>query len=139
MSLYCPSMGLRRLALAIIAIGYLPVGLWATFAPRSFYDNFPGLGHHWVSGDPPFNPHLVTDVGGLNLALAAIAIFAFVALTPALVRATAAGALLYEVPHAIFHARHLHHIGSTTDQVLAMGSFVAVILSALALLVFDRR
>lgn len=132
-------MSLRRVGLAIIAIGYLPVGLWATFAPKSFYDNFPGLGHHWVSGDPPFNQHLVTDVGGLNLALGAIAIVAFIALTPMLIRATALGALLYEVPHALFHARHLHHIGTTTDQVLAMGSFVLVIVSAIALLVFDRR
>jgi hypothetical protein len=132
-------MSLRRLGLAIIAIGYLPVGLWATFAPRSFYDNFPGLGHHWVRGDPPFNQHLVTDVGGLNLALGAIAVVALIALTPMLVRATALGALLYEVPHALFHAQHLDHIGNTTDQVLAMGSFVLVILSAIALLVFDRR
>src|SRR5919198_1417977 len=116
-------MSLRRVGLAIIAIGYLPVGLWATFAPRSFYDDFPGLGRHWISHDPPYNQHLVTDVGGLNLALAAIAIIAFIALTPILVRATAVGALLYMVPHALFHANHLEGF-ETIDKLLVMGSFL---------------
>lgn len=131
-------MPLRRVALAIIAIGYLPVGLWATFAPMSFYKDFPGLGHHWVAVDGPYNHHLVTDVGGLNLALGAIAVIAFISLTPILIRATAVGALLYEVPHALYHGQHLDPFGST-DKVLVMGSFALVIVMALALLVFDRR
>ena len=131
-------MPLRRVGLAIIAIGYLPVGLWATFAPMSFYKNFPGLGHHWVAVDGVYNHHLVTDVGGLNLALGVIAVIALISLTPILVRATAVGALLYEIPHALYHSQHLDMFG-TTDKVMIMGSFILVIVVALGLLVFDRR
>ncbi len=58
--------------LAVIAIGYAGVGAWAALAPRSFYDDFPGGGRHWVAVDGPFNEHLVRDVGTLNLALAAV-------------------------------------------------------------------
>lgn len=131
-------MTLRRVGLAIIAIGYLPVGLWATFAPMSFYKDFPGLGRHWISVDGPYNHHLVTDVGGLNLALGAIAVIALISLTPILIRATAVGALLYEIPHALYHSQHLDMFG-TTDKVLIMGTFILVIVVALGLLVFDRR
>ena len=60
-----------RIALGYLAFVSLEVGIWAQFAPRSFYDDFPGLGRAWVRVDGPFNEHLVRDVGGLNLALAA--------------------------------------------------------------------
>ena len=31
-----------RLGLAYLTATFLPLGLWATFATRSFYDDFPG-------------------------------------------------------------------------------------------------
>jgi hypothetical protein len=39
-------------------------GLWATFAPRSFYGDFP-FGRGWVEALPAYNEHLMRDVGGL--------------------------------------------------------------------------
>lgn len=57
------------IALAMIAGG---VGGWQFFAPHLFYDAFPGLGHAWVSLFPPFNAHLMQDVGGFNLAFAVL-------------------------------------------------------------------
>lgn len=83
------------------------VGLWATFAPRSFYDSFPGAGRRWVSIDGPFNEHLVRDVGSLNLALALVAAIAAVTLGIVVVRAAAGAWLVYSVPHLAYHLHHL--------------------------------
>ncbi|HTO00773.1 MAG TPA: hypothetical protein VL068_08885, partial [Microthrixaceae bacterium] len=79
----------QRLALGYLALNSLVVGIWAQFAPRSFYDDFPGFGAVWVAVDGPYNEHLVRDVGGLNLALAVVLIAALVTLTPTLVMTAA--------------------------------------------------
>ena len=65
----------RRLALGILAAAALVVGAWAQFAPASFYTSFPG-GRGWVAVDGPYNEHLIRDIGGLNLALAVMALAA---------------------------------------------------------------
>src|SRR5207302_1968817 len=80
---------LARLGLAGLAFVALELGVWATIAPRSFYNSFPGGGRHWVAVDGPYNEHLMRDFGGLNLALALVTIVALVAGTRMLV-ATAA-------------------------------------------------
>jgi hypothetical protein len=92
-----------RVALAYLAVVSLEIGVWAQFAPRSFYDHFPGLGRAWVSVDGPYNEHLVRDVGGLNLGLAAVVIIAFITLSRPTIIAAAAATLLYGVPHLIYH------------------------------------
>jgi hypothetical protein len=101
------SRGPTRVVLALLAISAGVIGLWAAFAPRSFYVNFPGGGHDWISPDGPYNEHLVRDVGELNLALMVVALFALVALSRALVLATAVAWLVYGVPHLVYHLRHL--------------------------------
>ena len=96
-----------RVALGILALIGIQVGLWAAFAPRSFYDDFPGSGRVWVAVDGPYNQHLVQDVGALNLALAVVAIVAFVTLSRAAVLAAGGAWLAYGVPHLVYHLRHL--------------------------------
>lgn len=91
-----------------IALGYQivvagQIGLWALLAPRSFYDDFPGLGRSWVAVDGPFNEHLVRDVGALNLALATLYVAAWIGLSRSLVRASGLAALAWGVPHALYH------------------------------------
>jgi hypothetical protein len=78
-----------RILLVFLGVPSVLIGLWAGFAPRGFYENFPGAGRSWVAPDGPFNEHLVRDVGVLNLALAVVTIAAAVWLTRPLVRATA--------------------------------------------------
>jgi hypothetical protein len=65
-----------RITRLVLGIGNIPVGVWATFVPRSFYDDFPGFGRHWVQVDGPYNEHLVRDFGAVNLALAVVTITA---------------------------------------------------------------
>ena len=130
--------GVLRILLVILAAPSVLIGLWAGFAPRGFYDDFPGLGRSWVAPDGPFNEHLVRDVGVLNLALAVVTIAAAVWLTRPLVRATALAWLVYSVPHLVYHVRHRGVLDSS-DQVSSLASLALVPLLALAVLVFSSR
>jgi hypothetical protein len=127
-----------RIGLVVLAFPSLLLGFWAAFAPRSFYDDFPGLGRTWVAPDGPYNQHLVRDVGELNLALVVITAVAIVTLTPILVRAVLAGWIVYSVPHLVYHLRNMSPF-STDDQVSIGASLALVPILAVVLLVIDLR
>jgi hypothetical protein len=127
-----------QVLLAIMAIGYVFVGAWAALAPRSFYDNFPGGGHEWVSVDGPFNEHLVRDVGTLNLALAAVAIAALVRPGRYLVQVIAGATLVYAAPHFLYHLFHLD-LFDTTDKVLQTSSLAITVVAPALLLIHAQR
>jgi hypothetical protein len=105
-----------RVVLAVWAAASVQVGIWATFAPRSFYDDFPGFGREWLRVDGPYNEHFVRDFGALNLALAVVTIAALVTLSRPMVIAVAVGWLAWSVPHLVYHLRHLD-VFSTGDKV----------------------
>jgi nucleoside-diphosphate-sugar epimerase len=107
-----------RLGLWAMALFSLLSGLQQQFAPRSFYDDFPGFGMQWVAADGPYNEHLLRDLGGANLALAAVILFAIARPTAGLVRAVAAAMLVAQVPHFVYHAAHLDVLPTTLDRVL---------------------
>ena len=124
-----------RLGLAVLAVQGAVLGVWAGFAPRSFYDDFPGLGRHWVSVDGPYNEHLVRDVGWLNLALTVITVWAAISLARSLVLAVLVGWLVADLPHLVYHAAHLDGL-STSDGTaeiisLALGPAIAAALLVL--------
>lgn len=121
---------LRRIALLVLAGGSLVVGLWAQAFPRSFYDDFPGLGRVWVAVDGPYNEHLVRDVGGLNLGLAFVAVLALVTGSVLVARAAGGAALLFGVPHLVYHASHLDPFDAV-DTVALLGSLTMAALAAL--------
>lgn len=127
---------IEKTALVIIGGGSLGVGVWAQGFPRSFYDDFPGMGRVWVAVDGPFNEHLVRDVGGLNLALAFVAVMALVTGSTLLARVTGGAALLYGLPHWVYHASHLgpYDIGDAVAMLISLGVVVlaAVLLVARA-------
>jgi len=127
-----------RIGLAVLAIPAAIVGFWAAFAPRSLYDDFPGIGRTWIAPDGPYNQHLVRDVGELNLALVAITVIAMVTLTPMLVRAVLVGWVVYSLPHVIYHLRNMEPF-STSDQVSIVGSLAFVPILAVALFVIEVR
>jgi hypothetical protein len=127
---------LRRVALVVIAGGSLLVGVWAQGFPRSFYDDFPGMGRVWVAVDGPFNEHLVRDVGGLNLALAFVAVMALVTGSILLARVAGGAALLFGVPHLLYHASHLDPF-DTGDAVAMLGSLGIAALAAVVALAPD--
>ena len=124
-----------RVLLALTAASSAYVGLWALIGPRSFYDNFPGMGRHWVSADGPYNEHLVRDVGGLNLAVAIVAVVAAIVLGRVIVRTAAVAALAFAIPHLAYHSAHTD-LYDTTDAVssilsLGVGAVVPILVLVL--------
>jgi hypothetical protein len=95
-----------RAALATLFVAAVVIGLTAAVLPRTFYDDFPFVAH-WVELLPPYNEHLVTDVGGLYLGFAVLFAWAAWTLDRTLVRAVCVAWLLTAGIHLLFHAGHL--------------------------------
>jgi hypothetical protein len=110
-----------RLALGILLLSALTIGLTAAFAPRTFYDDFPFLAH-WVELLPPYNEHLVTDVGGLYLGFSVLFAWAAWTLDRTLVRAVCIAWLVPATLHLIFHATHTDGFSSAdaTAQITSL-------------------
>jgi hypothetical protein len=123
---------LLRPALVFLCVATASVGLPAAFAPHAFYDDFPFV-THWVDLLPPYNEHLVTDVGGLYLGFAALFASAAWTLEPTLVRAACAAWLVPAVLHLIFHASHLESFGAADaiGEILSLTLLVVPALLAL--------
>jgi hypothetical protein len=100
-----------RTGLAILCLVAVSVGLPAAVDPHFFYADFPFF-THWVDLLPPYNEHLVTDVGGLYLGFAVLFAWATWTLQPTLVRAAATAWLLTAAIHLAFHATHLDTFGA---------------------------
>ncbi len=127
-----------RIGLIYLAVSGALVGVWAGFAPRSFYDDFPGLGRVWVSVDGPYNEHLVRDVGWLNLALTVATVWAAVTLTRTLVIAVLVAWLVTSLPHLAYHVANLDGL-ATADRVGELASLALAPLVAGVLLVVTVR
>ena len=126
-----------RIMLGLLVASGATVGLFAGFAPRAFYDHFPGLGQTWVAVDGPYNEHLVRDVGTLNLALAVVTLCALVSLSRPTILAAALGWLAYGVPHFVYHLRHLAPFDGG-EAVAVMSSLASAPILALVALWLAR-
>lgn len=132
-----------RLAVKVLltwfALFGLTIGSWQAFFPASFYADFPGLGHHWVSPDGPYNEHLMRDVGHGGLAVAAVALVALMTGVVWVARAVGLAACVANLPHQLYHQAHVSVLPTTADQVLQSVTLAAVSLAAIALLVLTFR
>jgi hypothetical protein len=122
-----------RIALGYLALVSVEIGVWAQFAPRSFYDHFPGLGRAWVAVNGPYNEHLVRDVGGLNLALAAVLIVAIITLSRPTIIAASVASLLYGIPHLVYHIANTDGL-ATSDIVISLGGLALFAVVPVALI-----
>jgi hypothetical protein len=127
---------LARSALILLFVSALLIGVTATVSPRTFYDDFPFLAH-WVDLLPPYNEHLVTDVGGLYLGFAVLFGWAAWSLDPTLIRAVSIAWLLTATLHLFFHAGHLEGF-STADAVAEIAS-LALLLAPPPLAIWASR
>src|SRR4051794_23363824 len=96
------SRRLMRAGLALLSFVPAWIGIWATVAPRSFYDHFPGWSS-WVSSLGPYDEHLVRDIGAFQLGLLVVGLFALVTLERRVVRAALVASLVAGVPHLVYH------------------------------------
>jgi hypothetical protein len=109
------------------------VGVWQYVFPKSFFTDFPT-----VAIDPPFNEHLMSDVGGLTLAITAVVAYAAVHLDLRLVRGALLGFLVFAVSHVLFHATHLDGFG-VGDAVAVLTGLGVVAVLPIVLLVLAGR
>jgi hypothetical protein len=120
---------IARLTLGGLALAQGAIGVWALLGPGPFYATFPTAGHAWVALLPPYNEHLVRDVGALSLALTVLLATAAVVPSRLLVRTAVAAFAIYAVPHTLFHGRHLEGF-SDTDALAQMSGFAVQLLTA---------
>lgn len=109
---------LRSGLLALVVVQTV-IGAWQYFRPLSFYTDFPT-----VALDPPYNEHLLSDVGGLGLALTVVVACAAVYLEYRLVCAALLGFVVYAVTHFAFHVAHFD--GFDTGEAVELGVGLAV-------------
>lgn len=114
------------------------VGLVQLFAPQVFYDDFPLPAAPWVSLLPPYNEHLMRDVGALTLAYVLVLAAAAIWMERRLVQVALCANLVWTVPHFVFHTTHLSHYstGDAVAQTIVLAFAVAL---PAALLVLSRR
>lgn len=130
-----------RLLLAFVAISAAFPGVWATFAPASFYASFPLGGGGWVAPLGPQSPHFIADVGAFYLAFAGM--FAWAAWRPdrALVVPLVLAWTLFSVLHLVWHLRNLEPL-DTADavaQTVTLGLVLLLPLVVLGLLPVSGR
>jgi hypothetical protein len=117
---------LARAALLVLCAYCLFIGFTALAVPHTFYDDFPFLAH-WVERLPPYNEHLVSDVGGLYVGFAVVVGIAAWRPERLLVLAACAGFLTVSVPHLLFHVTHLHGFG-TVDGAAEIAALAALLI-----------
>ncbi|WAL66097.1 hypothetical protein ORV05_35520 [Amycolatopsis cynarae] len=133
------SRGLLRAGLLFMAVGYGLAGLVQLLLPKVFYDDFPAPGRSWVALLPPYNEHLMTDVGALTLASVLVLVVAAIRMERVLVRTALAVSLVFAVPHFGFHVLHLEHFpaSSAVSQTVVLG--IGVVLPCVLLALSARR
>jgi hypothetical protein len=129
----------REFRATLVALGapLLALGPWAVLAPQSWFDDFPGLGMHWVSAIGPYNEHLASDVGAFFLAIGGLLVFAAVVLDRRLVQGALGALVVYSVPHLAYHLTELGAY-STRDIVLNMITLGALVVVPLLMLALTR-
>jgi len=124
---HCPK--LIRTGTAALCVLDLVVGIWALCAPRLFYDYFPGGPFRWIKPFGPYSMHLVADVGGAYLMMAALlALAAFIARRE-VVRVALLAVLVQAAIHLVWHLLQL----SMLDDARNAAGLITILVVALAL------
>ena len=121
-----------RAGLVTLAVVQVATGAWQFLAPRAFFDL------RWVALFPPYNEHLMRDLGSLNLALALVLGVAAVSMERRLVRTALLADLVYTLPHLVFHALHLEPY-TPADAVAQQAALTLTVVAPLALLALTAR
>jgi len=127
-----------RVGVLILAVQAGTVGLWALFAPESFFRDFPGFGRVWAGTLGPYNEHLVRDVGGLYVAWTVLFLWALVTLDRVVLRAVMVSWLPFAVAHVAFHLSKAGRL-SGSDQILSVMALALFVALPVLILLSGRR
>lgn len=132
----------RRLRIGLAVLAFTPafVGIWATVAPRGWFDNFPGGGRTWVSDlqGAAFDEHLVRDVGALYLGSLVLLVLAMWWLDRRLVQAALVSFAVAALPHFIYHLTALEGL-STGDAIAEIAGLALNVVLPLVLLFMTTK
>jgi hypothetical protein len=119
-----------RVTLGVLAALNLAWGAWAVTTPAHFFDTFPGFGHRWTAAYPPYNGHLVSDLGATFLTLGVLLLIATVLSDRRVTRVVLAGVVTFNALHLAYHLTHhglLHGVDLAASLAsLALGVLVPV-------------
>jgi hypothetical protein len=123
----------RRILLSSLVLACL-LHVWAYFAPRTWYETFPGIGRGWLVRLGPYNEHLVKDMAALYMAVLVVTAAAWrFADSDQFVMTVGAAWLVFSVFHLLYHLQHLS-MYSTSERVAMVGLLSSVALVSAALL-----
>lgn len=131
------SRTVARAVLGSLAAIQLTDGVYAFFAPRSFFSDFP-FGRGWVEALPAYSEHLVRDVGSLFLATGIFLAAAAWILERRLVLVALVSFLAFSLPHFIYHSFNLEPY-STGDAIANVLGLLFTVVAPIALLVAMLR
>ncbi|MFF5231130.1 hypothetical protein [Dactylosporangium sp. NPDC000521] len=119
-----PADFVRRAGFSVIALVNVVWGAWAVVFPERFFGTFPGFGLHWTAAYPPYNQHLIVDLGATMLMIAVLCGGAAMLDRPATSWLAGVATAVFGTLHFGYHALHAGHMGAT-DRVLSLLSLVA--------------
>lgn len=124
-----------RICLGVLGLSALSIALPASFAPERFYTDYPFY-TALVKLLPPYNEHLITDVGGLYLGFAVMFIWATIKPSRELVLPLCWGWIAAQILHFAFHLSHLTGFTTTqaVSQQIGLGLYLLVALVPVAML-----
>jgi hypothetical protein len=93
-----------RAGLAVLGGLHLSWGVAAMAAPRWFFDHFPGFGQRWTAAYPPYNEHLLVDVGAAFATLGLLLLAAAVLADRRVTAVVLAGLVVFSGLHLGYHA-----------------------------------
>lgn len=116
---------LARAAAWSVGCFWLGSGLWAFLAPQSFFDQ--------LATFPPYNEHLLHDIGAFSIGLGAVIVLALLRLS------ALRSALLGVGVGSVFHvASHLIDYDQKPDPADVVGLSLVALVTLAAAFAFDR-
>jgi hypothetical protein len=130
---------LDRVSLVLLIISSAVAGFWAYFAPRHWYDTFPGFGMSWLPQLGPYNEHLAKDVGAMFIAFMVLTLIVLWRMKDELlVRVAGWGWLVFNVLHFIYHMTMLG-MYKPSDQVANVITLSLLMIFSVILVLPDSR
>jgi hypothetical protein len=129
----------RRAGVGALGLVELSWGGWAYFAPAGFFADFPGFGHRWTAAYPPYNQHLIADLGATFLTIGALLVLAAVLDDARITAVVLAGAMLFNLLHLAFHATHECTMSGADYPLSLLALLFGVLVPAVLLALLPRR
>ena len=127
-----------RICLALLGISALAIALPASFAPETLYTDYPFF-TALVQLLPPYNEHLITDIGGLYLGFGVMFLWAMFQPSRQLIIPLCTAWIVAQALHFAFHISHLTGFTTTDAVAQQIGLAVYLVLAIIPIAMLRRR